>query len=354
MSAGLDDKRQGYSVDAALIALAQARDQIGVPDHRLRDDRTVEPELKGDSGSKMFATLKTSESVLRTHTAKPAEKATPGGLSMWGLIGLGALVPIGVVILGWQLLYRQTDAASVSTSSVSTALPAKSATPSQKSSQVAQQKDAAVASAGSPRLNLDQSVAEMARQVADFQQEIAELKTRQAQILLDNSELDRRLKEAQELAQSHADLINDLKSAQLRWLRITPIWQRKLRPARSRSPSSLHCSTPALKHRRPRSQARSRLARITTLPWWSRKSAPSCNNSRFNACEQPAKAARAQSAVATGQTAVRGSDRNPVGLCSSTVEACSRPVRGLSKASLFSLVALCLRIPKSRGGGDSC
>jgi len=214
VSAGLDDKRQGYSVDAALIALAQARDQIGVPDHRLRDDRTVEPELKGDSGSKMFATLKTSESVLRTHTAKPAEKATPGGLSMWGLIGLGALVPIGVVILGWQLLYRQTDAASVSTSSVSTALPAKSATPSQKSSQVAQQKDAAVGSAGSPRLNLDQSVAEMARQVADSQQEIAELKTRQAQILLDNSELDRRLKEAQELAQSHADLINDLKSAQ--------------------------------------------------------------------------------------------------------------------------------------------
>jgi hypothetical protein len=214
VSAGLDDKRQGYSVDAALIALAQARDQIGVPDHRLRDDRPVEPEVEDDSGSKMFATVKTLESVLRTHPAKPSEKATPGRFSTWGLIGLGALVPIGVVMLGWQLLYRQTDAAPASTSSVSAALSAKSATPSQKSSLVGQQKDAAVVSGGSPRLNLDQSVAEMARQVADSQQEIAELKMRQAQILSDNSDLDRRLGEAQELTHTHADLINDLKSAQ--------------------------------------------------------------------------------------------------------------------------------------------
>jgi hypothetical protein len=212
VSVGVDDKRKGYSVDAALIALAQARDQIGVPDNRLRGDGPVGPELKSDTGSTTLGALETSESVLRTNPVKPLERATRGGLSMWSLLGLGALVPVGVVILGWHLLYRQTDVASVSTSS--TALSAKSATSSQKSSQVVQQKDAALASVGSSRLDLDQSVAAMARQVADSQQEIEELRTRQAQILLDNSDLDRRLKEAQELAQSHADLINDLKSAQ--------------------------------------------------------------------------------------------------------------------------------------------
>jgi chromosome segregation ATPase len=79
---------------------------------------------------------------------------------------------------------------------------------------VAQQKDETAASSGTPRIDLNQSLAAMARQFADSQQEIEELKTQQAQILSDNSGLDRRLKEAQELARSNADLIKELKSAQ--------------------------------------------------------------------------------------------------------------------------------------------
>jgi chromosome segregation ATPase len=53
----------------------------------------------------------------------------------------------------------------------------------------------------------------MERQVADSRQEIEELKTRQAQSLLERSDLDSRLKEVQESARSSADLIKDLKSA---------------------------------------------------------------------------------------------------------------------------------------------
>jgi len=221
VSVGIDDKRQGNSLDAALIALAQARDQIGVSADRRRSDRSVEPEfrsvepeLKGHTGSKASGDLETPQSGFGTDSVERAEGAAGSGLLMWGLVGLGALVPIAVVILAWHFLYRQADGASVSVSAVSRDLSTKSATSSPTSSRVPQQKDAAVASLGSARLDLNQSMAEMARQLADSTREIDELKTRQSQILLDNSELDRQLKEAQELARSNAGLMKDLKLIQ--------------------------------------------------------------------------------------------------------------------------------------------
>jgi hypothetical protein len=214
VSVGIDDKRQGNSLDAALIALAQARDQIGVSNERWRSDRSVEPELKEHAGSKTSGDLAASQSVFGMDPVERAEGAARGGPSTWGLVGLSALVPIAVVILAWHFLYRPADGASVSVSSVSRDLAAKSGAPSPTSPRVPQQKDAAVTSLGSPRLDLDQSMAEMARQLADSTREIDELRTRQSQILLDNSELDRQLKEAQELARSNAGLMKDLKSIQ--------------------------------------------------------------------------------------------------------------------------------------------
>jgi regulator of replication initiation timing len=211
VSVRVDDKRPAYSVEAALIALAQARDQIGIEDDRLRRDSSVGSHLKGDDGSKTSAALELSQSAL-TNPPEPADWPSRRGLSMWGLLGLGACVPIGIVVLGWHFLYRQVDVAPASTSSVSRDVSANSATPSPTSSRVAPQKDKTVAFVGSPRL--DESVAAMAREVADLKQEIEQLKTRQSQIPLDNSELDRQLKQAQELPRSNADLIKDLKTAQ--------------------------------------------------------------------------------------------------------------------------------------------
>jgi len=209
VSVGADDQRQAFSRDAALIALAQARDHFGFSDDRLRGD-----ELKGDAGSKTSGDVQASQSVLGTNPAKPSEGAARGGRSMWRLLALGALVPIGFVVLGWHFLYRAADVAPVSTSLVKVSA-TKPATHSPTSPRVASQKDTeVVASIGPARRDLYQSLATMAHQLADSGQEIEELKSRQAQILLDNSELDRRLKEAQELARSHADLIKELKSAQ--------------------------------------------------------------------------------------------------------------------------------------------
>ena len=205
MSVGVDEQRKAFSRDAALIALAHARDQIGLPDDRSRGDRS-------DTGSKTSGAAEASQSVFGTSPVKPSQGVGRDRWSMWGLLGIGVLLPIGVVICAWYFLYRQADVAPASTSSVSMA--AKTATPSPTLPGVAPQKDAALASVGSPRLDLNQSVVTMERQVADSLQEIQELKARQAQMLMDKSELDRRLKEAQELAHSHADLINDLKSTQ--------------------------------------------------------------------------------------------------------------------------------------------
>jgi hypothetical protein len=216
VSVGVDDQGRAFSRDAVLIALAHARDQIGFPDDRLQAARSVRPESNGDAGSKTSGTVEPSQSVLGTNPAKPSEGAARGGLSMWKLLGLGALVPFGAVILGWHFLYRTSDVAPVSTSSVR-ALAAKSVTPSPPSPRAAPRSDTEqVGSVGSPRPDLNRSVAPMTHQLADSEQEIEELKSRQAQILLDNSELDRRLKEAQQLARSNADLIEELKSAQNR------------------------------------------------------------------------------------------------------------------------------------------
>lgn len=210
MSVEADNQRQAFSRDAALIALAHARDQIGFPDDRLRSDASV----GRDTASKTSGAGEASQSALRTNSVRPAGGTPQGGLPMWRLLGLGVLVPIGVVILGWHFLYRAAEVAPVSTSTVKE-LAAKTATPSPTSDRAAPHADTElVASVGSPRVNLDRSVASLAHQLADSAEEIEELKSRQAQILLDNSELDRRLKQAEELARGHADLIKELKSTQ--------------------------------------------------------------------------------------------------------------------------------------------
>lgn len=210
MSVEIDNQRQAYSRDAALIALAHAREQIGFPDDRLRSDASV----GRDTGSKTSGAAEASQSALRTNPVKPAGGTAQGGLPMWRLMGLGVLVPFGVVILGWHFLYRAAETAPMSTSSLRE-LAAKSATPSPTSARVAPHTDTEpVVSVGSPRFDLDQSVTSLAHQLADSAEQIEELKSRQAQILLDNSELDRRLKQAEELAHGNADLIKELKSTQ--------------------------------------------------------------------------------------------------------------------------------------------
>jgi septal ring factor EnvC (AmiA/AmiB activator) len=224
LSVRVDDQGQGFSRDAALIALAQARDQF---DGHLRLDRLVRPEPTSDENSRTSGAVETSPSVLGANPVKPPQGAAQAGLSIWGLLGLGALVPVGVVILAWHFLYRQLTVApvsssSVSTSSVSKELAAKSASfgtleaIAVPANARGHQTVTAAPLAASPRLDPAQSVAMMARQLADAEQEIDKLKALKAQTIIENSELDKRLKEAQELVRGDADLIKDLKAAQSR------------------------------------------------------------------------------------------------------------------------------------------
>ena len=94
---------QKFSRDAALIALAHARDRMAGPDDRLRPDKPSDGDARS---SKAPATL--------------SERSVGGGISIWRLlVGLGALVPVGTVVLAWHLLTRQGAEISFSTASVS-------------------------------------------------------------------------------------------------------------------------------------------------------------------------------------------------------------------------------------------
>jgi chromosome segregation ATPase len=67
----------------------------------------------------------------------------------------------------------------------------------------------------STRTEQAQSIASMSNQLTDLEREIVELKAQQAKMLFENSERDKHLEEAQELARRNVNLIKDLKSAQV-------------------------------------------------------------------------------------------------------------------------------------------
>jgi uncharacterized protein involved in exopolysaccharide biosynthesis len=135
------------------------------------------------------------------------------------LVGVAALVPVGAVILGWHVLTRPGDEISFAGSSISKELAAKApslGTAAADADALALKKSPQVGppSIVSARPELAQSMASMTHQLADSELEIDKLKAQQTQILLENSELDKHLQEAQELARSNADLIKDVRSAQ--------------------------------------------------------------------------------------------------------------------------------------------
>src|SRR5262249_22625686 len=84
----------------------------------------------------------------------------------------------------------------------------------QTSSQPGQQTTENVPSASSSRPDLAQPMGVATHQLSETEQEIDRLKAYQAQMLSDNTELDKRLRETQELARRNADQIKGLEAAQ--------------------------------------------------------------------------------------------------------------------------------------------
>jgi hypothetical protein len=206
---------QKSSRDAALIALAHARDQMAGPDDRRRLDRLIDGS---PSDSKAAGGFKVSPPTNGAIPATPSERSVAGGKSIWRLlVGLGALLPIGAIVLGWHFLTSGGGEIS-STSSVSKELvvASTSGTAAVDSDAVAAKKPAQAQppSFVPARTELTQSIATMTHQLADSEREIEGLKAQQTKMLAENSARDKLLEEAQELARGDADLIRDLKSAQ--------------------------------------------------------------------------------------------------------------------------------------------
>lgn len=215
-----NNQKQDPSRDAALIALVHAHDQFATRNDRVGPEPTNEWDSKASGGAETFP------SSLGGNPAMSSPGSTRDSLSMWGLLGLGVLVPAGAIFLAWHLLYRPTEMTAVppSTSSLPKQSAAKTASPKnateadgvlpQKSSQPGQQMSGNVPSVSSSRPDLAQPAATATHQPSDKEQEIDRLKAYQAQMLSDNTELDKRLRETQELARRNADLIKGLESAQ--------------------------------------------------------------------------------------------------------------------------------------------
>ena len=210
---------QDRSRDAALIALAQARDQFAVGDEYLT--QANEKALTGQEDAKVAPSTPAPLAV----TAR--RSSTRGSLATWTLIGLIALVPLGATVFAWLSGHSQIDSVRISTSSV-----LKKWAKSVSSEGVAEESDAgsrqtspqapttgpraapAVSAGAPPVTDLAQSMIAMAHQLAEAERVIDALKTRQGQMVRENAELDEHLKATQEMARHNADVVEDLKSVQ--------------------------------------------------------------------------------------------------------------------------------------------
>ena len=208
--AGEINQDQKFSRDAALIALAHACDQIAGPDDWRSADKLIDGNLDGPK--------RIGDVQLKATPVTLSERSVGGAKSVWALLfGLGVLVPIGAIVLGWHFLTRQGDEISVTSSSVSKELVPKAlGAAAAEANAVTPMKPgrAEPPSLVSSSTELAQTMASTTHKLADSEHEIDALKAQQAKIVLENSERDRHLEDAQELARKNADLITDLKSAQ--------------------------------------------------------------------------------------------------------------------------------------------
>jgi hypothetical protein len=155
-------------------------------------------------------------------TSRPSERRMPPAtrgrfslaraLPLWSLIGLLAVVGIGLIALTWRSpdgrAVKLTSAASVDAARTDTGLQ-----PPTFQAEITRQHAGATAAPSSPELT--QWVQTMARELADLKQGIEQLKTSQADLARDNAELAGQLKETQDqMARREAELAGALNAAQ--------------------------------------------------------------------------------------------------------------------------------------------
>jgi hypothetical protein len=199
--------------DAALAAIAEAHRLMGRPDVRWtrldQNEDNQTPDLS-DARSRM-----------------PFEKSLGGSrLTLWSLAGLLALMCIGVAVFAWQSSHGQIAPEPAATSSVSIKKEEAPIRPSPNKLDLAattkavspeSQPQAAVQPA--PTVTpiapeMMQQIQTIAREIANVEHGIDQLKAQHSQIVHENTELTEHLNATLELTRHNVDLIEELRTMQ--------------------------------------------------------------------------------------------------------------------------------------------
>ncbi len=222
--------QQSHSRDVALAAIAQALRQIGYEDEQL-----VQPDETAKLKNEENATRRPADEQPRS--AEPGRASSRSRLVLRSLMGLLALACIGVAAFAWQSTHGQAAPEPVSTSSASVEKRELAAPPAPHNADVPAKTEAGLPQPASPAQttaqrtapaaptaapmapDLAQSIQMIARELANVEQGIDQLKTGQAQMVRDNAELAEHLKATQDVARQNADIAEDLKAAQAQMAR---------------------------------------------------------------------------------------------------------------------------------------
>jgi hypothetical protein len=219
--------QQNQLRDLAIAALKQAHREIGHADQRLvpLDEAASRLEVEKDAASR------------RADEQPPAFESQPLARRrrplLWSFLGLLALAGIGVAALAWQKAGEEaaTDLIATATDLITTAtVTTAKREPVEQSSNVAVKTELALpqpSPQASPQRagQLAQAAPDpaqaqtMARELANVQQAIDQLKSERAQMIRDNAEIADRLKATQELARRSADIAENLKATQAQVVR---------------------------------------------------------------------------------------------------------------------------------------
>jgi hypothetical protein len=200
------------SREAALIALAQACDQLGKPTQLLVQMNKSAPDLQQNAEAPQSEPPPLSITS-RSHLSQHRFQAGT-------LVGLTGLLAIGAVAFAWHSLRDQAAMAPISASMETLAKPTPpkhmAATTDAERTRPPAQAPAGTAPASPTTAGSDtaQSIQKIARELEDIEREINQLRAGRTQAALDKAELAERLKQMQEAARQETERQESLASAQ--------------------------------------------------------------------------------------------------------------------------------------------
>jgi hypothetical protein len=219
--------QQNQLRDLAIAALKQAHREIGHADQRLvpPDEAASRLEIEKDA-----ARHRADEPPPASEPQPRARRRRP---LLWSFLGLLALAGIGAAAFGWQKAGEEaaTDLITAATDLITTAtVTTAKREPVEQSSGIAVKTELALPqpspqafpqrAAQPAQAAPDPAQAQTtARELANVQQAIDQLKTERTQMVRDNAEIADGLKATQELARRSADIAENLKATQAQIIR---------------------------------------------------------------------------------------------------------------------------------------